>query len=343
MFAGIREIYNIPRDEGRKLRDYPTLAHVIRFVYDKRPDLAVAAPAPATPKATEKTEPMAPAPAAVLPSPTAVPPAASSAGDSVKERILALVVEKTGYPEDMLDLDLDLEADLGVDTVKQAEMFAAIRAAYNIPRDENRKLRDYPTLAHVIRFVYERRPDLASAALSSPAVAEPPVPAPGPVTDVSIAQAPTDVITDDSIKEKVLEIVAEKTGYPKDMLDLDLDLEADLGIDTVKQAEMFAAIRAAYNIPRDENVKLRDFPTLAHVIKFAQNRSGSIGASASVPPAAQKKHEPAAEKPSSSPAPAPVKAARPALASLDAANRIPRRVPVPVLRPELSLCKPTGV
>ena len=45
----------------------------------------------------------------------------------------------------MLDLDLDLEADLGVDTVKQAEMFAAIREIYNIPRDENRKLRDYPT------------------------------------------------------------------------------------------------------------------------------------------------------------------------------------------------------
>ena len=41
----------------------------------------------------------------------------------MKERILALVVEKTGYPQDMLDLDLDLEADLGVDTVKQAEMF----------------------------------------------------------------------------------------------------------------------------------------------------------------------------------------------------------------------------
>jgi acyl carrier protein len=79
----------------------------------------------------------------------------------VKERILALVVEKTGYPEEMLDLDLDLEADLGVDTVKQAELFAAIRGTYNIPRDENLKLRDYPTLAHVIRFVYEKRPDLA--------------------------------------------------------------------------------------------------------------------------------------------------------------------------------------
>ncbi len=79
----------------------------------------------------------------------------------MKERILELMVEKTGYPKDMLDVDLDLEADLGVDTVKQAEMFAAIREIYNIPRDENRKLRDYPTLAHVIRFVYEKRPDLA--------------------------------------------------------------------------------------------------------------------------------------------------------------------------------------
>ena len=105
------------------------------------------------------------------------------AGDSVKERILALVVEKTGYPKDMLDLDLDLEADLGVDTVKQAEMFAAIREIYNIPRDENRKLRDYPTLAHVIRFVYEKRPDLAGApaAPSSPIISEPSAPAPSPV------------------------------------------------------------------------------------------------------------------------------------------------------------------
>ncbi len=63
----------------------------------------------------------------------------------MKEKVLALVAEKTGYPVDMLDLDLDLEADLGVDTVKQAEVFASIRETYNIARDENRKLRDYPT------------------------------------------------------------------------------------------------------------------------------------------------------------------------------------------------------
>src|SRR5207248_5663679 len=92
-----------------------------------------------------------------------VVPAKNGSRDAVKERILDLAVEKTGYPRDMLDLDLDLEADLGVDTVKQAEMFAAIREIYGIPRDEDRKLRDFPTLAHVIRFVYEKRPDLTAA------------------------------------------------------------------------------------------------------------------------------------------------------------------------------------
>ena len=47
--------------------------------------------------------------------------------------MLSLVAEQTGYPLEMLELDLDMEADLGVDTVKQAETFSAVREAYNIP------------------------------------------------------------------------------------------------------------------------------------------------------------------------------------------------------------------
>jgi hypothetical protein len=48
-------------------------------------------------------------------------------------------------------------------------------------------------------------------------------------------------------------------------LDPDLDLEADLGVDTVKQAEVFAAVREHYELERDDNLQLRDFPTLRHV------------------------------------------------------------------------------
>ena len=302
MFAAIRETYNIPRDQNVKLRDFPTLARVIQFVYDRRPDLKAAAPVQA---------------AAVVE--TAAPPVE----DAVRRKVLDLVVEKTGYPKDMLDLDLDLEADLGVDTVKQAEMFAAIRETYNIPRDANVKLRDFPTLARVIQFVYDRRPDLKAAApqIAAPAPSISAVPQPVPA-EPAPAGVKAPAHANDPVREKVLEIVAEKTGYPKDMLDPDLDLEADLGIDTVKQAETFASVRAAFNIPRDQTMRLRDFPTLAHVMRFAEERR----VSAAPPPAAVPAEEPRRE-----------------LATFEAADAIPRRVPVPVLRPPLDVCKPTGV
>ena len=132
----------------------------------------------------------------------------------------------------MLDLDLDLEADLGVDTVKQAEMFAAIARPTTF-RAMDLKLRDFPTLAHVIGFVLRsaRSGDAAPHRGTAAVGAAGRMPAPS-------GRRPRD-----AIKEKVLDIVAEKTGYPAEMLDLDLDLEADLGVDTVKQAEMFAAVR----------------------------------------------------------------------------------------------------
>ena len=344
VMATIREAYDIARDDTIKLRDFPTLAHVIRFVHDRRPDLAPAQPAstaaPAVVQIAVQTVVKEEPEGTGSQQPVAEPSVLES--DSVKARILALMVEKTGYPQDMLDLDLDLEADLGVDTVKQAEMFAAIREIYSIPRDENRKLRDYPTLAHVIRFVYEKRPDLAAVVSSAP-VSSPPV---TPSTtneppESALSPVVSPASSDDPIKKKVLQIVAEKTGYPEDMLDLDLDLEADLGVDTVKQAEMFAAVRAAYNIPRDESLKLRDFPTLAHVIQFAQDRSAAV-APAPAASAARAPQQPGDQKPAVFSS-APIQPLRPTIMNLDAANRIPRRVPVPTLRPPLTFCKATGV
>ncbi len=104
----------------------------------------------------------------------------------------------------------------------------------------------------------------------------------------------------------MLEIVAAETGYPTDLLDLDLDLEADLGIDTVKQAEVFATIREAYEIPRDDNLKLRDYPTLTHVIEFVREGAG-IAAPAEQPAAVA---APVAEEPAAG-APPPTTRSRP--------------------------------
>ncbi len=285
-FLSIREAFDIPRQENLKLSDYPTLAHVIRFVREQRPELAAA---------------------------VVVPAAITAAGDdAIAERVLSIVAEQTGYPPEMLELDLNLEADLGVDTVKQAETFLSIRQAFDIPRQENLKLSDYPTLAHVIQFVREQRPDVAGPmqpVSEAPAVQEAPVQPPAPADDVT---------------ERVLAIVAEQTGYPPEMLELDLNLEADLGVDTVKQAETFLSIRQAFDIPRRENLKLSDYPTLAHVIQFVrEQRVDQTGGEEDAGD-----EEPAGETP--------------ALRE-EAAKAILHRVPVPSLRPALALCRPTGV
>lgn len=155
----------------------------------------------------------------------------------------------------------------------------------------------------------------------------------------------------DLVKERVLALAAKITGYHADLLGLGLDLEADLGVDSIKQAEIFAAVRAAYNIPRDDDLKLRDFPTLAHVIQFARDSQSLLAdIMAELPPCAMyEKPQPAPAAtapppaPEAQPAPLPPPCARPEPASFEAANRIPRRVPIPVLRPALSLCKPTGI
>jgi len=48
------------------------------------------------------------------------------------------------------------------------------------------------------------------------------------------------------LKAALLDLVSEKTGYPKDMLDVDLDMEADLGIDSIKRIEVLGALQQKF-------------------------------------------------------------------------------------------------
>ena len=68
--------------------------------------------------------------------------------------------------------------------------------------------------------------------------------------------------------QKILQCIAEKTGYDLEDLELDYELEADLGIDTVKQAEIFADLRESFNIPAEEQVQLAEVPTIQSLIQW---------------------------------------------------------------------------
>ena len=70
--------------------------------------------------------------------------------------------------------------------------------------------------------------------LAPPVVEAAPPPSPLPVaaTNGHVPAAAPD------IADRLLEIVSERTGYPREMLELDADLEADLGIDSIKRVEI---------------------------------------------------------------------------------------------------------
>ncbi|MCU1262148.1 MAG: beta-ketoacyl synthase, partial [Bryobacterales bacterium] len=64
---------------------------------------------------------------------------------------------------------------------------------------------------------------------------------------VSAPSEPGPLTSSNNLEAVLLKIVSDRTGYPAEMLGLDLDMEADLGIDSIKRIEVLAAIKEVAN------------------------------------------------------------------------------------------------
>jgi hypothetical protein len=65
-------------------------------------------------------------------------------------------------------------------------------------------------------------------------------------------------------------------GMPPSAIDPDLELEADLGLDTVRQAELVARIRERFSLPREVDFRLADTKSVRQVIEYFANRLGKM-------------------------------------------------------------------
>ncbi|MET9519485.1 SDR family NAD(P)-dependent oxidoreductase [Streptomyces sp. NPDC002994] len=93
---------------------------------------AEAAPPSATiPPAREQYTPEVPAPRAAAEEPEVSQPLTP---DQLMDAILDIVHVRTGYPREMLDPALDLEADLSVDSIKRVEIIGALADRIGLPR-----------------------------------------------------------------------------------------------------------------------------------------------------------------------------------------------------------------
>jgi acyl transferase domain-containing protein/NAD(P)-dependent dehydrogenase (short-subunit alcohol dehydrogenase family)/NAD(P)H-dependent flavin oxidoreductase YrpB (nitropropane dioxygenase family)/acyl carrier protein len=84
----------------------------------------------------------------------------------------------------------------------------------------------------------------------------------------------------EALTTHVLEVVSERTGYPPEMLDLDLNLEADLGIDSIKRVEIFGILQkshiaAGHELNQEAMEELRRLKTLRSIIDWYSRALGS--------------------------------------------------------------------
>ncbi|MFJ9786718.1 SDR family NAD(P)-dependent oxidoreductase [Amycolatopsis sp. NPDC101161] len=130
----------------------------------------------------------------------------------VLETIVEVIGERTGYPVEMIEPDLDLEADLSVDSIKRAEIAGELATRLGLAGGDIEEFAKARTAAAIAELVGAVRPAVAADAPST--------------------------TSGHSVLETVVEVIGARTGYPVEMIEPDLDLEADLSIDSIKRAEI---------------------------------------------------------------------------------------------------------
>ncbi len=185
-----------------------------------------------------------------------------------KTVLLSVVAEKTGYPEEMLEMDLDMETGLGIDSIKRVEILSALQEKMpELKKLDINQLAAAKTLQEImdvsmtlLKSISTQTAETANASIAAPA---------------HELQETKKALPSIDAKALLLTVVAEKTGYPEEMLEMDLDMETGLGIDSIKRVEILSALQQ--KIPElkglDQN-KLASAKTLQEIMDISNRLLG---------------------------------------------------------------------
>ncbi len=186
----------------------------------------------------------------------------SVSNTSMEKQLLEIVSEKTGYPIEMLDLDMDMESDLGIDSIKRVEIFGAVTERNpNMQKIDPQIFAELRTLKQVVEKV-------SGSAPTTTVVAAP------VITTQSNNKTIASNVNNSEVSTILLDVVSEKTGYPIEMLELGMDMEADLGIDSIKRVEIFGSIKERFvSAATLDPQALAELRTLQSVVDYVSTAS----------------------------------------------------------------------
>ncbi len=173
----------------------------------------------------------------VVPSPVVSSQGQIPDRDQLTQILLGLVSDRTGYPSEMLGLDRDMEAELGIDSIKRVEILGAL--GKNLPEPYSTSVKEQMESLTRVKSLNGIVEKLLSNNL----------------TAVSSKEPQTNVPNRDQLTQILLGLVSDRTGYPTEMLGLDRDMEAELGIDSIKRVEILGALGKNLTEPYSTSVK----------------------------------------------------------------------------------------
>ena len=178
---------------------------------------------------------------------------------NVQIEIRDVFAEVTRYPVEVLDLNASLEEDLGIDSVKLGEVFSVLRERFQFPADLDIPKDKLSTIAGVAEAL-SAFTSIGNGQNGHSVAAAPAVQAAAPAVG-----APSSGMATESVEERVLDVFAEITRYPREVLDPTADLEEDLGIDSVKLGEVFSVLRERYALPTELDIPKERLRSLREV------------------------------------------------------------------------------
>lgn len=117
-----------------------------------------------------------------------------------------------------------------------------------------------------------------------PAAVPAPAPTPAPTPAETSTGAETDLGTGagtgsgtsaDTVREVLVNTVAEKTGYPIDLVDPGLDLEAELGVDSIKRVQVIGVVQDRFpELPTVRPEQLGELRTIDQLVGFLVGEAG---------------------------------------------------------------------
>ncbi|WP_271855385.1 beta-ketoacyl synthase N-terminal-like domain-containing protein [Patiriisocius marinus] len=267
------EIFGAITEQSDKLTDINpndltelrTLQEIVNYISSKAGISAT------TPVATSQITTQTIATPAPLAAPVVETVVSSEGNSEMLDLMLSVVADKTGYPAEMLELSMDMEADLGIDSIKRVEIFGAITEQSDKLTDINpNDLTELRTLQEIVDYISSK----AGISASAPIAATQTIATSAPVA-APIVETVTSYEGNSEMLDLMLSVVADKTGYPAEMLELSMDMEADLGIDSIKRVEIFGAITEQSDKLTDINPNdLTELRTLQEIVDYISSKAG---------------------------------------------------------------------